>query len=204
MLMPHSLHKSSSERTAAALRIGMSLSRQGPARKQLRLKQTLHTEALQPPADPVSCLSSGKVTALTNPAAKGGASCKKSLHDWPAQGKQGTGTCLARMVTLRATSMPARSSRGSGSVKPCAFAWDTMSEKAVPATKLLKMYDSVPAWPHKHLAQQSTYVQVSSCAPAKLLQLLVQGLLAVQPARSGACKKLQGLHEQAHSRQGST
>ena len=47
--------------------------------------------------------------------------------------------CLARMVTLRATSMPARSSRGSGSVKPCALAWDTTSEKGLPATKLLKM-----------------------------------------------------------------
>ena len=51
----------------------------------------------------------------------------------------GSARYLARMVTLRATSMPARSSRGSGSVKPCALAWDTTSEKALPATKLLKM-----------------------------------------------------------------
>lgn len=47
-------------------------------------------------------------------------------------------------MTLRATSIPARSSRGSGSVNPASFASVTISEKAFPGAKLLKIYESVP------------------------------------------------------------
>ena len=45
----------------------------------------------------------------------------------------------ARMTTLRATSVPLRSSRGSGSVYPSSFAVLTTSENARPSPKVLKM-----------------------------------------------------------------
>ena len=48
------------------------------------------------------------------------------------------------MVTLRATSMPAKSSRGSGSVNPASLASVTMSEKFLSGARLLKIYDNVP------------------------------------------------------------
>ena len=46
---------------------------------------------------------------------------------------------LAKMVTLRATSMPARSSLGSGSVYPSSLAVATTSENLVLGVKELKM-----------------------------------------------------------------
>mmetsp|Transcript_23921 Transcript_23921/g.74815 ORF Transcript_23921/g.74815 Transcript_23921/m.74815 type:complete len:211 (+) Transcript_23921:205-837(+) len=50
----------------------------------------------------------------------------------------------ASVTTLRATSVPERSSRGSGSVNPSSLACLTMSEKLSPGWKVLKMYESVP------------------------------------------------------------
>ena len=50
----------------------------------------------------------------------------------------------ARIVTLRATSVPDRSSRGSGSVKPFSFASAITSENFIPGLYVLKRYESVP------------------------------------------------------------
>src|SRR5207237_878924 len=49
-----------------------------------------------------------------------------------------------RMMSLRATSCPERSSRGSGSVKPRARASRTICEKLVAPSYTLKRYASVP------------------------------------------------------------
>ena len=50
----------------------------------------------------------------------------------------------ARMSALRATSSPLRSSRGSGSVKPFAFAERTASEKLAPLPRSVKIAPRVP------------------------------------------------------------
>ncbi|MNL56814.1 hypothetical protein D3C87_1803340 [compost metagenome] len=50
----------------------------------------------------------------------------------------------ARIKSLRATSMPLRSSRGSGSVKPLPRAILVASEKAIPSSSLPKIKESDP------------------------------------------------------------
>mmetsp|Transcript_57167 Transcript_57167/g.185136 ORF Transcript_57167/g.185136 Transcript_57167/m.185136 type:complete len:231 (-) Transcript_57167:332-1024(-) len=61
----------------------------------------------------------------------------------------------ARIVTLRPTSVPLRSSLGSGSVKPLFLASFTTSEYFMPGFHVLKMYERVP------LKMPSTFVTSS-------------------------------------------
>lgn len=83
---------------------------------------------------------------------------------------------LARMVTFLATSMPARSSLGSGSVYPRALASVTMSEKGLSWLNMLKMYDRVP------LKMPST-LRMRSPVSTKCFRVAITG----RPAPTVAC-----------------
>ena len=71
-----------------------------------------------------------------------------SLGTSPSRATSASSTVMpisrARMTTLRATSVPDKSSRGSGSVYPSSRACVTNDENDRLPSKLLKRYESVP------------------------------------------------------------
>lgn len=80
-------------------------------------------------------------------------------------------------VMVQSSGKPARSSRGSGSVKPLAFASATTCEKVFPAPKVLKIKDRVP------LRMPSICIS-SSPVSSRLLRVDMTG----KPAPTVACK----------------
>ncbi|MNE56195.1 hypothetical protein D3C80_1510870 [compost metagenome] len=80
--------------------------------------------------------------AATSPLTSkpGGSACSTSTSD----NSSAMPDSRARISSLRATSMPFRSSRGSGSVKPLPRAMPVASEKAIPSSNLPKMKEREP------------------------------------------------------------